>query len=351
MPTLETASLLLPTGQQGPGIKRLEWDLKSRFGNAPAVKQVAKPLASSAESSIRALGLAETISRHLHTLAGKKGFSWLFQDVRKLNMSIEDWASRFNLLLAVYLPQMYFSLKNNRHKWETNARNFIIWTTTILLTFGVKHPKYGINSLLDTFMKPKMTHAPAEGHFFSRQWDALTNRFRLHNNYLTDVLTPAGIKVPTDPKKIKGFWASMDNNLIDSVWAYIPKAQKELAGLQTKLALSEKELARKATLEKFLHTAPQFLKRLGGFQLLSTGVFMALMTYIVGGLMMELVIKYIAPFDHDFDMGDAKKLGNKAKGLVAQSTHPLMTTFSKPSVFATRFEQPQPQPQTTGGRG
>lgn len=87
-----------------------------------------------------------------------KGF---FQhDVRKMNMSLPDWASRFITLFSIYIPQAYLTIKNKKHPWEMNTRNVLTWTLTVLLTAFVKSDKTSLNTLFNVFMQPRRT--PAE---------------------------------------------------------------------------------------------------------------------------------------------------------------------------------------------
>jgi hypothetical protein len=73
---------------------------------------------------------------------------------KTFNMSLEDWMSRMNTLIAMYIPQIYINFKENALPWETVGRNVITWIATIALMAFTKNDKTSINSLfLNRFMK------------------------------------------------------------------------------------------------------------------------------------------------------------------------------------------------------
>lgn len=78
---------------------------------------------------------------------------------RKFNMSVEDWMSRMNTAISLYIPQVIINfIDDNGLPWETLGRNVLTWFGTIGLYAFIKNDKTSINSMfLDWFMKPDQT--------------------------------------------------------------------------------------------------------------------------------------------------------------------------------------------------
>jgi len=79
------------------------------------------------------------------------------KDLRRLNLSLVDWASRLMTLICMYIPQAYISVRKDRHKVETNTRNAMTWTLTIALASFIKNDRTSLNTLFNVFMQPKGT--------------------------------------------------------------------------------------------------------------------------------------------------------------------------------------------------
>lgn len=119
----------------------------TRFGSGATA--VSTALATEAKRDIKHMASAEKLYRVFGKLSSI--------ELRKFNLSLEDWAGRFLTIFGVYLPQAYFSVKEKKHVWETNGRNALVWAMTLGVYILSKSEKFGINLLLNEFMRPKET--------------------------------------------------------------------------------------------------------------------------------------------------------------------------------------------------
>ncbi len=105
-------------------------------------------------------------------------------ELRKFNLSLEDWAGRFMTVFGVYIPQAWFSLKEKRRVWENNTRNVLVWFTTLGVYILNKSEKFGLNPVLDEFMRPKEDL----GDFVQRRMSSQTDQLKsLVEDFATDV--------------------------------------------------------------------------------------------------------------------------------------------------------------------
>jgi hypothetical protein len=251
-------------------------------------------------SASAALRVGQTAAKELlpttsNTLSGKL-FSMLNKmpagGSGKFNLSMEDWAARYLTIFGIYLPQGLFALWEDKHKWETNGRNALIWTMTLLLTIAVKSDRLSTNTLLNVFMKDKNTTDPGKLGFFSK-W---VQNMKLDGNYF-DVLKKANVDFCPIKDVKRAHWANLDDN-------QLRKVIKLYDDLAAKVNLEPAE-------QKIKELIPKFLQRRNAFNLVSTGIITLLTMYLIGSLSMELVFRFIAPFDHDFEPDRFKNRGKR----------------------------------------
>lgn len=317
-----------------------------RFQGAP--QQLAKELGETAVreagdqvAKIANIGFAEKIF---------KIFGRLNADVRQGGLSLEDMAARLLTVIGIYIPQGYLSIKENKHKWETNGRNVVVWTMTLGLTWLLKNDKWGTNTLLDKFMHPKVAEDQTRGLI-----DRLINKVRLPVDYV-DILKAADL-VEKDFAPKGAYWSKLDanklskiNNFFDDLKARAQKgALGEIEVIDKKLVNGEmKNVTRKIAEKEILEALPGFIKRMNIFPLVSTTLITAATVYIIGDIAMRIVYKFIAPFDHDFDPDRVKKKkSGNAQPASASAASPAMRSISMHQPRA--FQAFARQPQFTGG--
>lgn len=260
----------------------------ARFGNITA------PIEAAAAEVIP--GAGKGISTSIYKLLSHPSIAkYINRGVGRFNLSMEDWAARYLTMFGLYIPQGLFALWENKHKWETNGRNIVIWTLTMLLTIMVKNDRLSVNSLLDVFMRDKnAASGKAKGMF-----DSLKDKLKLDGNYF-DVLEKVGIDFCKIEDVKKAYWANLDSNQVE-------KIVKFYDGLLEKA----KGGALEAGESKMMTLIPKFLMRRNFFNLAQTGIITLLTMYVIGSFAMELVFRFIAPFDHDFDPAKFQKSRQK----------------------------------------
>jgi hypothetical protein len=279
-----------------------------RFG-AAAPAQVGEALVG----NIKHLQLADWV----YNTAGR-----VPKDPRIGNLSIQDISSRVNVLLAVYVPALYFSLHpKKKHFWETNGRNVLLWFITLAIALATKSKRFGFNQFLDPFMAKKTNQAGA--------WQKVLNKFRPDYNY-QDLLKNAGLS----SRHASWVDVSGDNNALETLKMKVEQlAQKAKDKAKTGATLepAEKEL---------MENIPKFMNRLTGIRLASTGLNMLLTITIIGILAMEVVFRVIAPLDPDFD---ASKFRNRNKKQAGSGPQPSGFSVGNPSPkAATPFQAYRP---------
>lgn len=270
-------------------------------------------------------------------------------DLRMRGLSMEDVAARSLTLFGLYIPQGFLSIKDQRHPYETNGRNALMWTLSVFLTQFLKNKGFGVNSL---FLNPLMIEKsqlttfdrqadiPKDAGFFIRtihrtmkppiNWvqRQLNRAFGMDGDYLA-VLKDAGIDVnkkdiPNAMMGITAPWADLDNNKID----LINHRYSELKKLVQKDGLEALSKLESPLPEAVYRAYPKVLKRLNIFPVISTSIIAAVTIYVIGGLAMIPVYKFIAPLDKDFDAEayrrsrEKKKNGSKAKNPPSSPINP-----------------------------
>jgi hypothetical protein len=247
-------------------------------------------------------------------------FAWAKKDVRVGGLSLEDMAGRLQTLIGVYLLQGYFAVKHEKHPWETNGRNAIVWLMTLALTSITKSENYGVNTILfNPFMKQK--GAAIRLFPFLRP---LLDKARMDVDYL-DIIQAAGIKIRDSEKTAalkgtKALWASswLDDNKMK-------KIENHLIQL-----VHKGETASDA--EKAMRQAiPKFFNRINAFNLASTGIITAATVYFIGGVAMRIVNKFISPLDKDFD--EHKKQKNLSALPLGTHLFPSQVLQSSPNLI------------------
>lgn len=293
-----------------------------RFGltgwEAQALKEAAKG-GQTAIAQISSKNVADRVA--LLFDSGKVG-RFFSNDVRVGGLSLEDMSSRFLTLFGLYIPQGVLAIAANKHKAETNGRNILVWVMTFYLMQFLKNDNFGINSLLlNPFMiergklkvfDPK-TDIPSDfgpvKRFLHRTLKPPTNflqrqinrHFGMKGDYLA-VLKDAGIELSNSDlqkalQSTKAPWASLDNNLLD----LINNRYTELRNLVKKEGIEVLSKIDNPVSETVYHTYPKVLRRLNFFPMVSAALLTAATVYVIGGLAMELVYRFIAPLDKDFN--------------------------------------------------
>ncbi len=296
-----------------------------RFGSG--VASLAKVAGSEVpqEAVVRGYRFASFIKNRL--LGGK-----LFNnDIRWGGLSLEDMASRVQTLLGVYLLQGYYAIKDDKHPWETNGRNAVIWVMTLLLQNLAKSENYGVNTLLfNPFMRQK--------GYLSSEMSGLQkflDHGRMDVDYL-DILQDAGIKISDEELKgarkgKKALWASswLDANKTDLI-------KKRYRDLHHKIQENAKAIADQRPLPHILtpleeaieKEIPRFFKRINGWNMASTALLVGATIYFIGGVAMDIVNKVISPLDKDFEGNKNLPPDQILKNPILAKTHPPQSTFT-----------------------
>lgn len=296
-----------------------------RFGANPATAVAQKALGA----SIQDIAHVSTAERLF------KIFGTWNKDARRGGMSMEDVAGRALNLFAISIPQGIWAIWADRHKWERNGQNILSFLLSIVMTVVFKNDKYGFNNVLDLVMKPKEKLGEKTGLF-----KRLVNKARLSVDYF-DILKAAGVEFEEEDRK-KAFWSKIEGNqraLIDGLHRDLrgksangvltEVEEKTLAGLEKELRAggldAAKQALRKEMLgkltraeQKLLEALPAFRRRISFFPILSTGLIILATIYIMGVWSTQMIFKYIAPLDHDFDPTDMpgkKKDKNQEPGV------------------------------------
>lgn len=250
-------------------------------------------------SSSKAVDAVAKIA-HIDTAKWIQGkFAWAKSDIRVGGLSLEDMAGRLLTLIGIYIPQGYFAIKDEKHPWETNGRNAVVWLMTIALTSLTKSENYGVNTVL---LNPLMQQKGSAVKFLPFL-KPLVDPLRMDLDYLT-ILENSGINISAAEKEgaIKGkkaLWASswLDANKLE-------KIQNRLTELTEKSA----KKAKLSDMEKhMLEAIPSFFKRINTFNFVSVGIITAATVYFIGGVAMRIVNKVFSPLDKDYDGPNAKK--------------------------------------------
>ncbi len=272
-------------------------------------------VASSTTQGIREIfePQAQVQGKRLADILAKPFSLGVFQgDARKWGLSLEDMAGRFQTLLGVYLLQGYYSIKDDKHPWETNGRNAMIWVMTLLLQQMAKSENFGVNTLLfNPLMKQKGAHSSDIG-LVQKSLDAL----RMDKDYL-DILQDAGVSITPEEldaarKGKKALWASswLDANKTALI-------KKRYDALHAKVVTpGEKALSlnKLTPYERKIYEAiPGFFRRINGWNGLSTAIIMGATIYFIGGVAMRIVNKVISPLDKDFDGNKNRQPGQPPK--------------------------------------
>ncbi|MEB3287859.1 MAG: hypothetical protein VKJ04_10185 [Vampirovibrionales bacterium] len=360
------------SGALSSGLPRVvkKGNIQPKFGNA----------ATEALKPIKYLSLADKIG-NVFTRPFMKRL--ITSEPNLWNMSMQDWMVRMMLVVCLYVPQAYTSIKKDQHKWETNGRNMVTWLFGLGIGFFLKHDRYSINALLDGLMRPKGTpyellnknlqrsrehlaflqendlaKKPPVGADWSlwkritnslglgsnptqfsqeekqtlnkyrkaqvierylkrkipkleqrqvtltnrlggvekaRQYPGgafhkLLNTVRLEGDYYDLISRPeVGVQIKR-ADRYRAFWAS----LTDLQMSLVHQRIKALSDLKQSGKLNPEEL-------KELKVLKQFTTRISHSRPLRNAMDTTLGIILSGFLLMWIVFKFIAPFDHDFD--------------------------------------------------
>ncbi|MEB3286270.1 MAG: hypothetical protein VKJ04_02085 [Vampirovibrionales bacterium] len=155
------------------------------------------------------------------------------------NLSINDWMIRFYQIFGLYLPQAYNASKKDRHKIETNGRNAVIWTGTLLLTLLTKHDKFSINALLNQFMKPQGT-----------PYQLAKNELAIAREHLQEIAEKMQANPPVKPWRL--YRLDSEGNIVTRwlKWRKVNKEARKTEKLQASLTRKQGRLEK--TLETLL---------------------------------------------------------------------------------------------------
>lgn len=356
----------------------------TRFGKSPLESALKQGLEAS--TKIPFLHYSEQLNNLL------KSVSLFSKDARVGGLSIEDIMARAQTLIGLYFLQTYSAFKDEKHPWETLGRNAVVWTGGFYLTKLLKSENFGVNTLfINPFMRQqgtpvldlrgkvrtlinfvtRQTETPeqAEKSLGWLRFEKLIDWARLPVDY-TEILEKAGLSIKDSDKEAarsgkKALWAAsyLDKNRLNRVQAYYIKLKDELlreglnetdltryrelqkqgsfnlsnlfnrekSQLHQKMltTLAEKKDAKINEKLKLYKASRTFLKRVSAANLFSTAIIAAATIYVLGGLAIQFVYKFIAPMDKDFDPTRIK--GYKPKAAIKPAPPPSTQT---PSIAA-----------------
>jgi len=215
-----------------------------------------------------------------------------------------------------------------------------MWVTNIGIIFLTKHPKYGVNAIFNRFMQPKGTkliHPDSAkliqaknrvGVFFAKYINPIADQIskyaaKLLNHQffikIADLFRPnysfyellklGGLKVTDEDIATKApLWAKLDHNQVEQLKMMREKAK---TALETGEKLPGKMTRQEA--EALVKNVRNFTTRLGGMNLSTTAVNILATVYVIGILAMDVVFRFIAPWDKDFDRKKAEAARHKNK--------------------------------------
>jgi hypothetical protein len=247
-------------------------------------------------------------AKKLHGVFGR-----VLSDLKIWGFSINDWASRVNTLLAVYAPALYFSLvPEKKHFWETNGRNALIWLTTLGVTILTKHEKVGVNALLNHVMPQKKGLKVAEGKNLGdkigRLWQKGLDTLRPKYDYY-EMLHKAGVLTEEQTKDVRNKAANkwcLDNNQIEQLKMKMEQIADKLKNNKAIEGMSKDKA------EAFVKNVPKLMNRMSNMKMAALAANMAATIFVIGIWAMDIVFKYIAPHDPDFDVEKYRKFNKKS---------------------------------------
>ena len=223
----------------------------------------------------------------------KRGFQFLTStpalqvETKALNLSLEDWAGRFISVASVYIPQTMIALVNRAHIFETIGRNILAWSFKFGVLVGNKHPRFSLaKGVLDPLMQPK--RATVRGPAWQKPIRSLVNRLRPEGDYF-DILQAANIPFSSKDRH-SAFWTKLDET---NHWQAVTRLYQDLKQ-KPAAQLSKQE-------EHLLKLIPQFAARRSLFNFALAATIVSLATILVGRVSMDIVFKWIAPLDKDFN--------------------------------------------------
>lgn len=254
-------------------------------------------------------------------------FKWAKSDIRVGGLSLEDMAGRLLTLIGIYIPQGYFACRDNKHPWETNGRNAVVWLMTLGLTSLTKSENFGVNTLLLNPLMQQKGSAVRYASFLQAPMNLLKNKLGIKVDYVdilnkqaqfvmdklrmdvdyVDILKDAKISLSDAEKEgaIKGtkaLWASswLDANKVEKIQNHFEELKAKEA-TEPGLTVSEKAMK---------EAIPKFFKRINSFNFVSTALITAATVYFIGGVAMKIVNKLFTPLDKDQDkLKPVKPLG------------------------------------------
>ncbi len=245
---------------------------------------------------------------------------------RLWNLSLQDWSARIATAVAFYVPQTLLAFMEDRHKIETLARNIIVWTMTLGVLIATKDKKFGLNSLFNPFMNPRET-LPENTGFLKK----FINNRRFDGEIFDYLKKHARVDLKN--------WSGLDANHFDN----ITLAWKKLKDKQN-LSSTEK---------KVLEKIPRIMNRISAFKFTAVGLSVAILAVVVGKMAMDIVFKFFAPFDHDFDPSkykitkkkkNGKNAVHKAEALPSRLVPTAPTRTPGPNPAALQGYLPPPPP-------
>lgn len=256
----------------------------------------------------------------------RKIFGHISLEERPFGLSRQDVTSRVNVGTAVYLPAFFFSfIPHKKHFYETNGRNLLLWWTTLGLTLLTKSPKYGLNPPLTYLfmnskkqrpLSPKGGFASVVHDYFKKPLERLSRPLRPNYNYfeLLEYLVPEkkySLKERQDAK-----WSGLSDNYkaaLERRFALLKNNPEELQKLARHLEIPSVEAAT---------ALGDFTSRATRLKLFSAATSAFLAVTVLGVALMQIVLKYIAPLDPDFQ--------ENTQGVTNNNTA-SSKSFSKPS--------------------
>lgn len=317
---------------------------------------------------------------------------------KTFNMSLEDWMSRMQTLIALYIPQVYMNFKQDALPWETVGRNAITWVATIALMAFTKNDKTSINSLfLNRFMahvdkinQPSKVNKEAKGLKRLGSWIGAnwSNMFKWmqKRGWLPkgfhfepgDLMRATGMRVGSgaiswprlalqQTKKLQSKLANLET-LFSKDLTKETLTKGEAKNLNKRLSnffeffSHEEKLLGKTYKAKQAHTSgliefsrrvinegQKYFKRIRQLKFIQLGIQTALFAFVIGDLVMRLVWATFAKWDHhDEDYGSRMNPNKAPKAVNIYGYRSLPARVVR--VSDSQGVTPQLQGQQQGGQ-
>lgn len=238
--------------------------------------------------------------------------SWMSKDIKIMNLSTIDLASRFNTAIALYIPQQITAVRTKVREWETFGRNVLSWTATLALGMWTKSSD-GLPRLIDRWLmsneklgfdpqfllRADGINAPAKG----LKWTKLDLNHLTQLKKFADELNSPATKLGEQLQKAVDGTLSADG--LDALEKDLRENRFSLKNHEyVQLADAEKLEGKHIAVEyakKLRHKIPEFTKKINFSKAMQIVISTLLFTLLVGQGVMLLVWGTFSRLDSEFD--------------------------------------------------